>query len=197
MKTDKLLEKAIKTGSLTRFERSDIEEGDFDGYVIAMSDDLFLFAVLDDLIVMNGFSVLNIGDVTSIEVPASNHRFKEAALRIREDSVGQIPQIDLSSFRSVIETASQTFPLVSIFIEDGEPGVCYIGRVVSVNDEVLSLHEITPNAEWDPEPTLHDIADITRVDFGGRYEDALYQVGGEPPRKAARRRLKSVPKKPN
>jgi hypothetical protein len=44
----------------------------------------------------------------------------------------------------------------------------------------VSLLEITPSAEWEPRPTQYRLSEITRVNFGGDYEGALYMVGGEP-----------------
>jgi len=34
---------------------------------------------------------------------------------------------------------------------------------------------------WDKEPTKHLLSEITRVDFGGGYEEALHLVGGPAP----------------
>ena len=55
-----------------------------------------------------------------------------------------------------------------------------IGRVVSIVSGKLSLLEIEPGAVWEETPTRYSLEEITRVDFGGDYEDALYLVGGEP-----------------
>jgi len=53
--------------------------------------------------------------------------------------------------------------------------------VFDLDEERLLLTFIDPDAKWDPdEPDRFLIEDITRIDFGGQYEDALYRVGGEP-----------------
>jgi len=44
----------------------------------------------------------------------------------------------------------------------------------------LSLQEIGPDAVWDEASTQYTLKQITRVDFGGDYEDALHLVGGSP-----------------
>ena len=38
--------------------------------------------------------------------------------------------------------------------------------------------EINPDATWDEKPNEYKLSEITRVDFGGDYEKALYLVGG-------------------
>ena len=45
---------------------------------------------------------------------------------------------------------------------------------------IAGLLEINPDASWDAEPREYRLRDITRVDFGGDYEDALHLVGGWP-----------------
>jgi hypothetical protein len=62
----------------------------------------------------------------------------------------------------------------------GNPDIGQIGRVVSVAAGKLSLLEIGPSAVWDETPTQYSLKQITRVDFGGAYEDALHIVGGNP-----------------
>jgi hypothetical protein len=49
--------------------------------------------------------------------------------------------------------------------------------------------EIDPHAQWDPDPSAHKISEITRVNFGGGYEDALALVGGAPPTPATRAKV--------
>jgi hypothetical protein len=78
-------------------------------------------------------------------------------------------------------SANCAFPLVTIHREKIKPNVCWIGQVVQVRRGRLSLLEIGPDAKWDEEPTEYKVDEITRVDFGGGYEDALRLVGGKPP----------------
>ena len=46
--------------------------------------------------------------------------------------------------------------------------------------ERVRFLEIDPDAMWAQKPTTIRLSDITRVDFGGGYEEALRLVGGEP-----------------
>jgi hypothetical protein len=62
-----------------------------------------------------------------------------------------------------------------------------VPRVLDISQDAVPLLEIQPGAIWDAEPAGYRLSRITRVDFGGGYEEALYLVGGEPPgRKSAR-----------
>ena len=44
----------------------------------------------------------------------------------------------------------------------------------------MFIREIGPDAVWEEEAETYRVAQITRVDFGGAYEEALYLVGGDP-----------------
>ena len=53
-------------------------------------------------------------------------------------------------------------------------------RKLEVKGKVLRFLEIDPDAVWEQKPTKINLSDITRVDFGGQYEEALHLVGGDP-----------------
>jgi hypothetical protein len=77
---------------------------------------------------------------------------------------------------ALLRSASFAFPLVTIHRESADPDVCHIGRVVSVTDKALTLHEVTPGATWDDGMSVYKLREITRVDVGGGYEEALARV---------------------
>ncbi len=83
----------------------------------------------------------------------------------------------LSSARSTVSqwTANEQFPLVTIHRESMDDSVCYIGKVAKFTPKTVTLDKIDPAAEWN-ESTRYNLKDITRVDFGGGYENALWEV---------------------
>ena len=75
--------------------------------------------------------------------------------------------------RNLLLSANKHFPLVTIHLEEVDPDVCYIGKVSGVDKEFVKLMCITPDGEWEEEESFYYLKDITRIDFGGAYEDAL------------------------
>ncbi len=55
------------------------------------------------------------------------------------------------------------------------------GRVPGtvLSGTVLSIRYIDPGGEWDDDEDRYAMSDITRVDFGGAYEEALVLAGSE------------------
>jgi hypothetical protein len=57
-----------------------------------------------------------------------------------------------------------------------DPDVCSIGRVVGSKRGRVMLLEIRPDATWEASPREYRLNEITRINFGGDYEDALHVV---------------------
>jgi hypothetical protein len=88
------------------------------------------------------------------------------------------PRVSVANLEELLLSADLAFGLVTIHREQADPGVCEIGRVVDISKGQLKLLEINPDASWDNEPKNYRLSEITRVDFGGDYEDALQLIGG-------------------
>jgi hypothetical protein len=123
-----------------------------------------------------------------LQAPAKHAAFYEAALRARSESVEKKPRVRLDSVSEILRTANKAFPLVTIHREKINPDVCHIGRITRIDESAVLLLEIDPDAVWDTEPTEYRLKEITRVDFGGGYEEALFLVGGAPKIATTKRR---------
>jgi hypothetical protein len=106
--------------------------------------------------------------------------FVEAALKKRRQRRPKKPRVSVGSIEELLLSAGRAFPLVTIHREQIDPDVCWIGRVLGVDRGRLSLLEIGPDAKWENSPEEYRIPEMTRVSFGGEYENALHLVGGDP-----------------
>ena len=172
---------------LVQFTRP-VEDGSVVGYVLASGPRFFLLALVEDNARFNGFQCFRLQDVRNLRVPAEHASFIEAALKLRGERRPRIPAVNVDSVQELLKTASRAFPLITIHREMAAPDICHIGHVVAVSDSRVSLLEIGPDAKWEDEPLSYRTKEITRVDFGGVYEEALRLVGGSPgnPRKKAK-----------
>lgn len=173
------LHDAIRKRQLIRFTRR-FEEATVRGYVLAIGPRFFLLALVSDRIWFDGFECFRIADVKDLK-PDPYTKFAEAVLKKRREKRPMKARLDVSSIGKLLLSASRAFPLVTIHREQIDPDVCWIGRIQRVNLESVWLLEIGPDATWDKVPTEYRLKEITQVNFGGDYENALYLVGGEPP----------------
>ena len=171
---------AIRNKLLVGFTRP-LEQGTVNGYVLDAGPRFFLIAYLDEYIRLNGFQCFRVADVRRLQVPPKDAGFYEAALSKRNQRRPPRPPVNLSSIEPLLLSAGRAFPLVTIHRELADPDVCHIGRVIDAAKGRVSLLEIGSDAVWDRKPTQYRLSEITRVDFGGAYEEALALVGGAGP----------------
>ena len=138
-----------------------------------------MLALVSDRLWFDGFECFRVRDVLDVSLdPYAG--FAEAALRKRGQRKPRKPAVDLSSSGALLLSAGRRFPLVAIHREQIDPEVCWIGRLLGVHRGRLSPLEIYPDTKWDTTPTEYPVREITHINFGGDYEDALASVGGEP-----------------
>ena len=178
--TESGLQRAWRTRQFVKFTRP-FENGSVDGYVLAIGPQFFLLALVEDNAWFNGFQCIRISDVRRLQVPAKYAAFVKSALKKRGERMPKKPRVTVASLEELLWSANRAFPLVTIHRERADPDVCHIGRVTALGKGRLSLLEIGPDALWDKEICEYSLKEITRVDFGGAYEEALHLVGGPPP----------------
>jgi hypothetical protein len=164
---------------LVRFTRP-FERGSVHGYVVDIGPQFFIVALVSAGIRFDGFQCFRLSDVRRLQVPGRYAAFAEAALKRRGERIPNKRRVVVTSLSKLLQTANRAFPLVTIHREQVDPDVCQIGRVVEVRNGRLSMLEIGPDAVWDEKPETYRLTEITRVDFGGDYEEALHLVGGLP-----------------
>ena len=169
---------AMHSREFIRFSRR-FESFKLRGYVLDVGPQFFLLALVSDRIWFDGFECFRINDVKNLR-PDPDAPFAQAALKKRGERRPKKPLVSVANIEELLLSASKAFPLVTIHREQVEPEVCWIGRVQGVNRGRVSLLEIGANAIWEDKPEEYRIKEITRVNFGGDYENALHLVGGEP-----------------
>ena len=163
---------AMTSRLIVRITRK-VESGAADGYVVDTSERWLLLLLIGDGITYEGFQAFRLQDVASIAVPSPRAAFYEAVLRKRRPRRPLAPKLNLSSTQELVLSAGKRFPLITISREKADPHACHIGQVISASPASVSLLEVSPDATWDENYTTYRLAQITRVDFGGPYEDAL------------------------
>jgi hypothetical protein len=173
------LTQAMQRKTLVKFWNP-YDEGSTQGYVLDIGPRFFLLALIGEDMRFNGFQCLLLSDIRRLQVPSKYADFVTAALRKRGESILRKPRIKLNTLPELLESASRLFPLMAIHQERLNPDTCKIGRAIGANKSHEVLLEIGPDALWEEVPTAIPFREITRVDFGGDYEEALYIVGGTP-----------------
>jgi hypothetical protein len=167
------LYEAETSGALIRFRRAAAPNEKWYGYVVGVGAAFVLLHIVgSDGVYLNGYTALPLTEIRKIEL-LSETEFLHRALQMKRIAPKPQPDILLLDFPGLLSSANTVFPLVTIHPENKWPGTCHIGRVEQVTKKTVTLYEIDPQAHWDWSETYR-FKDITRVDFGDGYADALW-----------------------
>jgi hypothetical protein len=88
----------------------------------------------------------------------------------------------------LLESLTREFPLFTIHQEWLDSDVCFVGRLATMSASTFGLKEIDPDSRWRGSRP-YKFKDLTKVDFGGGYENALASLAAT---KVKRRKAKVV-----
>lgn len=167
----------IRSRYLVKFGRKPIDDSDLYGFVLACGETLTLLHILQtSSYTLNGYSVIRNDDVSRYAVyDRPDYYFDSRVLRLKCIQPVPQPEISVASLSDLLTSIDKLYPLITIHREEINNDVCNIGRLAGLTPKTFTLFEIDGSAEWD---RLHRyrFADVTRVDFGGGYEEALAMV---------------------
>lgn len=168
------LEKARTRNNVVRIFREELDgpDGWTDGFVVDANEEMVLLQLVDDSVRLNGYQVLFLEDISDFAHPAPFNDFQKKVLALRGEKVVD-PEVELDDLAVLLIDISEEFGLVTLHREEIEPDSCEIGRVVRADAVTYELEEIGSDARWFDDTFEYDLYDITRIEFGGAYEDAL------------------------
>ena len=156
------------------------------GHVLDFSTELVLFHSLSDRIDLDGYDVLRLEDITSLDLAFPRKWFYVRALELKRIAPKKPRGISLTNMRSLLQSIGENYPLVVIERERVGAGACEIGRAKSASAASCTFQRISSEATWESKDRHYKYAEITRVGFGCEYEKTLALVAGLATRPGAR-----------
>jgi hypothetical protein len=176
------LREAQQQHQLIRLWRGELEHGSFCGYVGGVGREFFLLWVVGDGITYDGMYVMRHRDVSELEAPDKHAIFMEKALTLKHLMPRTPRGFPLDDIRSVIQAAAAQAPVIGVHVDsEDEAEVCYIGRLVSVEEDGFNMQEISPDAEWLREASFFSWDEVSTVSIEDGYATSLLAVAGVPP----------------
>lgn len=170
----KYLEKFKNENILVDFYTDNYEESDF-GFVIDFNDDYLLIESFDSDCKYDGIITFLRQDVTRIrwfgnEIE-SVHKVIDLSKRQKEKI-----DIDLTSIRSILESVQALYNHITVYIQDVDKDVCFIGQIHEIDDETVVIHEFGSKISLDRKFIILSLNDITKISANGHYENILMQL---------------------
>lgn len=146
------------------------------GYVVGLGSELVMLHRLSDRIDLDGFEILRLRDVTAFREDFAERAFYTYALEMKREEARAPTGVDLTDIASAVRSVDESQSLVVIHREVLAPDEAAVGKVRATLSSGVRLHWMTPTAEWAEDETLYRYASITRIEFGGEYEETLAAV---------------------
>jgi hypothetical protein len=163
---------------LYEFDRPKCEEEFLKGYLLDYSDDWSLINVSHDDFFLNGYSVIKNEHIKRYRILDDYNNFFDRTLK----KLGEVPQkppgIELAHIDEIVKTVNKQFPIFTVHREIFNKEICHIGSLQKITLKTFSLSLIGPDAEYNGEFRLKK-EDITRIDFGGKYEKGLWLMASQ------------------
>jgi hypothetical protein len=171
---------ALGDEQLVRIETGADPASSHDGFVVGLGREWVLLHWLDPSIFLNGWTALPLADVESVEARSAEETFAPAALALRHVRPAAPEGIALDDLAGLLASVDRSYRLVVVHREPDDPAGPLIGRVAQLGDDSFILRHVTPAGRWN-DSGGYRYDEVTRIDFGGGYEEALALVAGEPP----------------
>ena len=177
------LRAALARRELVRVWRGNLEEGSFCGYVAGVGMEFLLLWVVGDQITFDGLYAMRLRDITEVEAPESHHVFIGKALHLRRIYPRLPRDFPLDDIDQVVRAAAEHAAVIGVHVDsEEETEVCYIGRLLNIEEDGFNLQEITPDAEWLREPSFFAWDEVSTISYDEPYAQALLDVAGQWPR---------------
>lgn len=145
------------------------------GYILDYNEDFLVLESIDDDNNPDGVTVFHRENITRIRW-GGNELQSTQKLIDQSKRLKDIKKIDLTSIKSILNSVQRIFGYVNVFIEDIDSSVCFIGEIEDMDDDALVIYEYGTKISLDRKRILLKIADITKVESGGIYEESIKKI---------------------
>lgn len=176
------LREAQQQQQLIRLWRGELEHGSFCGYVGGVGREFFLLWVVGDSVTYDGMYIMRHRDISELEAPDKHAPFMEKALAMKQLLPRPPRGFPLDDIREVVQAAAKQAPVIGVHVDsEDEAEVCYIGKLISFEDDGFYMQEISPDAEWLREASFFGWDEVSTISMEDGYAQALLAVAGSPP----------------
>lgn len=170
-KIDRRLVRSMEDGRIATIVRDAFDLTFTDGFVIAMTGDWVVLHSLDG-VYLDGIVMLRRQDISRVlfrDDDAYHHR----AIAASGEKVTEFTCGDGGGAPELLSAADDRADIVAVHFEvlEGEPLI--VGRLIDLRKKSFDLHFVGRDGVWVDDVDRWRYRDLTRIEVGGRYLDAL------------------------
>lgn len=165
------LEKSLTERRIASLMRDAFDETFIDGFVIGLSDDWIILHVLNNGVYLDDLVFLRLQDVSRVRFRDDDPYHYRAIADLGKD----VAELDYDGPFTPVDLLREASRRADIFAVYAEVLVddLFIGTPVDFRKKSLDFHYVGRDGVWAREVDRIKYRDITRIDVGGRYLEAL------------------------
>ncbi len=164
---------------IVEFNRKPLDKQSLFGFILACNDDFTLIQEFDrSLFITDGYRVFRNNSVKGYKVYNDKNYFLNEVIYFKKIKPKPLTGISIENWTEILQTANKKFRLLVIEREKVNNKICNIGKLETVKKKSFTLKEIDADAVW-IESFKYKFDDLTKVGFGGHYENTLSLVAGK------------------
>jgi hypothetical protein len=172
------IKEIIESKYLTSFQFEPLNDLETWGFVVGCNEIFTLIHYFNrNFYELDGYSVFFNENVSEYWVYTPDEDYLESKyVNVKDIKPKFIPEINLNSLPELLLSASQNFPLVTIYRDKLAEKNSIVGKVTAVKEKTFEFLAIRTDAKWKEVSSRIRLADVTRIDFGDRYQEVLTTV---------------------
>jgi len=152
--------------------RKKIKDFSIDGVPIAISNNLLQIQHIWDFY-LDGYKIIRLSDITKVKRSKTEVLFQKIINKEYPTIIPDILEgIVITNWLSVLSYFKENSRVI-IVEDETEEGEFYIGRVIKVDNEVLSMSHFDALGKWDEKTYEIPLANITCITYGDKYSAML------------------------
>lgn len=154
--------------------RDELCDESITGIISDFNDDFIYLSIFDSSGLSDGISIIRTIDITRVNWDGDG-RDAIQLLIDKKNSKPLVPEIELANISTIIKSTQKKFGYSTFHIEEIDSDVCFIGKVIEMDDNYLLMDNYSTMSGRDNNKILLRISDITRIEAEASYEkDIVY-----------------------
>lgn len=157
------------TGRLIRLKFTDLKP--IDGIVVDYDDDWILLKSNPTDYVIDGYTIIKNQNIKTA-IRGDEEKWREKVIKLKATRALKT-KIPLDSLQSILKALTKQFGIFTLYTK--KSGVCWLGKLNSIDDKLLTIYDLTTKGKWDGQVTFKT-KDIRVIEFDTDYINSLKLV---------------------
>lgn len=172
---DKHLSLTKANNGLLDIYRDSISSEAIFGCIHMICEDFIGMTKYNDYGEYDGICIIRKDDISRLRW-AGKERESLAKLVEKKNIHTKLPQINTDSLSNIIESIQKSYSMATIYTEEIDTDVCFIGEIIEMDEDYLVMHEYGTMRSLDRPKVLLEIEEVTRIEADGKYERNLVSL---------------------